>query len=200
MMVDSEGRLLEGDQLLYIITTSRQQQGNLQGGIVGTLMTNLAVEHKFADMHIPFTRARVGDRYVMELLNQHGWQLGGENSGHILTLDKHSSGDGIVAALQVLEALIQSKKTLAQLSASLVMYPQVLINLKTDKKINVDQHADIQAAVVAAEKELAGTGRVLLRSSGTEPIIRVMVEGENQMQVETLAQRIADVVVIATSD
>ena len=198
MMVDSEGRLLEGDQLLYIITTSRQQQGTLKGGIVGTLMTNLAVEHKFADMHIPFTRARVGDRYVMELLNQHGWQLGGENSGHILTLDKHSSGDGIVAALQVLEALIQSKQTLAQLSASLVMYPQVLINIKTDKKINVDQHADIQAAVVAAEKELAGTGRVLLRSSGTEPIIRVMVEGENQMQVETLAQRIADVVVIAT--
>jgi len=197
MMVDSKGRLLEGDQLLYIITTSRQQQGTLKGGIVGTLMTNLAVEHKFADMHIPFTRARVGDRYVMELLNQHGWQLGGENSGHILTLDKHSSGDGIVAALQVLEALIQSKQTLAQLSASLVMYPQVLINIKTDKKINVDQHADIQAAVVAAEKELAGTGRVLLRSSGTEPIIRVMVEGENQMQVETLAQRIADVVVIA---
>jgi phosphoglucosamine mutase len=199
MMVDSEGRLLEGDQLLYIITTARQQQGTLQGGIVGTLMTNLAVEHKFANMHIPFTRAKVGDRYVMELLNQHGWQLGGENSGHILTLDKHSSGDGIVAALQVLEALIQSKQTLAQLSASLVMYPQVLINIRTDKKINVDQHTDIQAAIVAAEKDLAGTGRVLLRSSGTEPIIRVMVEGENQKQVETLAQRIADVVVIATS-
>jgi phosphoglucosamine mutase len=135
----------------------------------------------------------------MELLNQRGWQLGGENSGHILTLDKHSSGDGIVAALQVLEALIQSKKTLAQLSASLVMYPQVLINIKTDEKINVDQHADIQSAVVMAEKELAGTGRVLLRSSGTEPKIRVMVEGENQLQVETLAQRIADVVVMATT-
>ncbi len=199
MMVDSEGRLLEGDQLLYIITTARQQQGTLQGGIVGTLMTNLALEHKFAQMHIPFMRSQVGDRYVMELLNQRGWQLGGENSGHILTLDKHSSGDGIVAALQVLEALIQSKKTLAQLSSSLVMYPQVLINIKTDKKINVDQHADIQSAVVMAEKELAGTGRVLLRSSGTEPKIRVMVEGENQLQVETLAQRIADVVVMATT-
>jgi phosphoglucosamine mutase len=157
-------------------------------------MTNLALEHKFATLNIPFVRAKVGDRYVLEQLNQHGWQLGGENSGHILTLDKHSSGDGIIAALQVLQAVIESKKTLAQLAADLTLYPQVLINVKTSKKIDLGNHAQIQTAVQAAEIALAGRGRILLRASGTEPIIRVMVEGENQLQVQTLAQNIADVV------
>jgi len=194
MMVDSEGQLLDGDQLLYIITLARHQRGTLQGGVVGTLMTNLALEHKFATLNIPFVRAKVGDRYVLEQLNQHGWQLGGENSGHILTLDKHSSGDGIIAALQVLQAVIESKKTLAQLAANLTLYPQVLINIKTSKKIDLGNHAQIQTAVQAAEKALAGRGRILLRASGTEPIFRVMVEGENQLQVQTLAQNIADVV------
>ncbi|MGZ8258507.1 MAG: phosphoglucosamine mutase, partial [Methylotenera sp.] len=164
MMIDSQGQLLDGDQLLYIIASARQQSGSLQGGVAGTLMTNLALEHKLAAMKIPFVRAKVGDRYVLELLNQHGWQLGGENSGHILTLDKHSSGDGIIAALQVLQAVIQSKKTLGQLGADLTLYPQVLINVKTAKKIDLDHHAGIQAAVKAAEKELADRGRVLLRA------------------------------------
>ena len=199
MMIDSQGQLLDGDQLLYIIASARQQSGALQGGVAGTLMTNLALEHKLAAMKIPFVRAKVGDRYVLELLNQHGWQLGGENSGHILTLDKHSSGDGIISALQVLQAVIQSKKTLGQLGADLTLYPQVLINVKTAKKIDLDHHAGIQAAVKSAEKELADRGRVLLRASGTEPKIRVMVEGENQLQVQTLAQQIADVVTQATS-
>ena len=199
MMVDSEGQLLDGDQLLYIITLARHQRGTLQGGVVGTLMTNLALEHKFATLNIPFVRAKVGDRYVLEQLNQHGWQLGGENSGHILTLDKHSSGDGIIAALQVLQAVIESKKTLAQLAANLTLYPQVLINIKTSKKIDLGNHAQIQTAVQAAEKALAGRGRILLRASGTEPIIRVMVEGENQLQVQTLAQNIADIVSQASS-
>jgi phosphoglucosamine mutase len=194
MMVDSDGQLLDGDQLLYIITVARHQTGTLQGGVVGTLMTNLALEHKFATLNIPFVRAKVGDRYVLEQLNQHGWQLGGENSGHILTLDKHSSGDGIIAALQVLQAVIESKKTLAQLAADLMLYPQVLINVKTSKKIDLSNHAQIQTAVQTAEKALAGRGRILLRASGTEPIFRVMVEGENQLQVQTLAQNIADVV------
>jgi phosphoglucosamine mutase len=171
----------------------------LQGGVAGTLMTNLALEHKLAAMNIPFARAKVGDRYVLELLNQRGWQLGGENSGHILTLDKHSSGDGIIAALQVLQAVIQSNQTLGQLRADLTLYPQVLINVKTAKKIDLEQHVEIQAAVKLAEKELADSGRVLLRASGTEPKIRVMVEGENQSQVQMLAQRIADVVTQATS-
>lgn len=199
MMVDNTGQLLDGDQLLYIIAAARHASGLLQGGVAGTLMTNLALEHKLAELNVPFVRAQVGDRYVLEQLNQHGWQLGGENSGHILALDKHSSGDGIIAALQVLQALLQSKKSLAQLSADLTLYPQVLINVKTAKKIDLDRHAAIQAAVKNAEIELAGSGRVLLRASGTEPKIRVMVEGENQLQVRTLAEKIAAVVTQATS-
>jgi phosphoglucosamine mutase len=161
--------------------------------VAGTLMTNLALEHKLAAMNIPFARAKVGDRYVLELLNQNNWQLGGENSGHILTLDKHSSGDGIIAALQVLHAVIQSGKTLGELSADLTLYPQVLINVTTKHKIDLD-NALIQDAVKQAEAELKDSGRVLLRASGTEPKIRVMVEGENQVQVKALAQAIADVV------
>lgn len=194
MMVDSQGQLLDGDQLLYIIANARQTNGSLQGGVVGTLMTNLALEHKLQAMNIPFARAKVGDRYVLELLNQQGWQLGGENSGHILTLDKHSSGDGIIAALQVLQAVLLSKKTLGQLGADLSLYPQVLINVKTSKKIDLEHHVVIQAAVKEAERELADKGRVLLRASGTEPKIRVMVEGENRLQVQMLAEKIAHVV------
>jgi phosphoglucosamine mutase len=199
MMVAADGQLLDGDQLLYIIAASRQQNSTLQGGVIGTLMTNLALEHKLAAMNIPFARAKVGDRYVLELLNQNNWQLGGENSGHILTLDKHSSGDGIIAALQVLNAVIQSGKTLSQLRAELTLYPQVLINVKTAKKIDLATHAEIQASVQAAESELAASGRVLLRASGTEPKIRVMVEGENQQQVQALAEKIAAVVAAATA-
>ena len=198
MMVDSNGQLLDGDQLLYIITLARHNNATLQGGVVGTLMTNLALEHKFTALNIPFVRAQVGDRYVLEQINQNGWQLGGENSGHILVLDKHSSGDGIIAALQVLQALVESKKTLAQMAADLTLYPQVLINVKTAQKIDLANHTQIQASVYAAEKELAGRGRILLRASGTEPLIRVMVEGENQLQVQTLAQNIADVVTQAS--
>lgn len=198
MMVDQAGQLLDGDQLLYIIASARHGAGLLQGGVGGTLMTNLALEHKLQSMHIPFARAQVGDRYVLELLNQQQWQLGGENSGHILTLDKHSSGDGIIAALQVLQALLQRGKTLTEMRAELTLYPQVLINVKTAKKIDLKQHAAIQASVQAAEAELANSGRVLLRASGTEPKIRVMVEGENQQQVQMIAERIAAVVTVAT--
>ncbi len=198
MMVDAKGNLFDGDQLLYIIALGLHAKGELKGGVVGTLMTNLAFEHGLQKHNIPFVRARVGDRYVLELLNEKSWALGGENSGHILTLDKHTSGDAIIAALQVLHALILSGKTLENLGADLVLYPQVLINVKTAKKIDLDQHAQIQAAVQTAEKELAGRGRVLLRASGTEPKIRVMVEGENQLQVQALAQSIADVVSQAT--
>lgn len=194
MMVASDGQLLDGDQLLYIIAAARQAAGTLQGGVAGTLMTNLALEHKFAEMNIPFARAKVGDRYVLELLNQHGWQLGGENSGHILTLDKHSSGDGIIAALQVLQALKQSDKTLSVLAHELQLYPQVLINVKTARKLDLAANQPIQAAISAAETELAGSGRVLLRASGTEPKIRVMVEGRNKTQVQQLAEVLAGVV------
>lgn len=199
MMVDSKGQLLDGDQLLYIITKARHENGTLQGGVVGTLMTNLALEHKLNALDIPFARANVGDRYVLEWLVQNEWQLGGENSGHILVLDKHSSGDGIISALQVLQAVVQSNNTLAELAADLVLYPQVLINVKTNVKIDLARQAEIKAAVESAEEELASSGRVLLRASGTEPKIRVMVEGEDDALVQRLAEQIAAVVTKVTS-
>lgn len=194
VMVDGEGRLLDGDQLLYIIARHLRQTGKLSGGVVGTLMTNLALEHALQQDGIPFLRAKVGDRYVLELLEKHDWQLGGENSGHILCLDKHSSGDGIIAALQVLHAMINSKTSLAALGDSLKLYPQILVNVKIAQRINLEGNAAIQAAVKSAEAELNGHGRVLLRPSGTEPKIRVMVEGQDRQQVQILAESIAEVV------
>ncbi|HLD09150.1 MAG TPA: phosphoglucosamine mutase, partial [Methylophilaceae bacterium] len=199
MMVDADGKLLDGDQLLYIIAKHRQQRGKLGGGVVGTLMTNLALEHALAKADIDFMRAKVGDRYVLELLNEQGWQLGGENSGHILCLDKHSSGDGIIAALQVLHALRASNKTLAQLGAGVTLYPQVLINVTVKQQFDLGKNAALQAAVKSAETELDGSGRVLLRASGTEPKIRVMVEGSSHKQVQSLAEKIAEVVKKAAS-
>lgn len=193
MMVDSAGNLLDGDQLLYIIALGLYAKGKLKGGVAGTLMTNLALEHALQKHQIPFARANVGDRYVLELLNQKNWKLGGENSGHILTLDKHTSGDAIIAALQVLQALAESGKTLLEMGASLTLYPQVLINVTTKEKLDL-QHAGIQQAVVTAETKLNGTGRVLLRASGTEPKIRVMVEGQDAVLVQKLAEDIAAVV------
>jgi phosphoglucosamine mutase len=193
LMVDHEGRLLDGDQLLYIIALGLYAKGKLKGGVAGTLMTNLALEHALKQHQIPFARAKVGDRYVLELLNDRNWRLGGENSGHILTLDKHSSGDAIIAALQVLQSLRESGKTLAQLGAGIQLYPQVLINVTTQKKVDLN-HSDIQSVVAAAELSLHGTGRVLLRASGTEPKIRVMVEGQDANLVQQLAEEIAAVV------
>ncbi len=193
MMVDSLGNLLDGDQLLFMIACGLKAKGELQGGVVGTLMTNLAMEHAFAQHKIPFVRAKVGDRYVLELLNKKGWSLGGENSGHILTLDKHTSGDAIIAALQVLHALKLSGKTLAALGTELLLYPQVLINVTTKKKLDLNI-AVIQNAVKKAETQLNGKGRVLLRASGTEPKIRVMVEGQDAKLVQKLAEEIVEVV------
>ncbi len=193
MMVDGNGTLLDGDQLLYIIASGLHRKGELQGGVVGTQMTNLAMEHALTKQKVPFVRAKVGDRYVLEQLNKTGWRLGGENSGHILTLDKTTSGDAIIAALQVLQALKLSGKTLSALGAELVLYPQVLINVVTNKKLDLN-HADIQAAVKMAETKLNDAGRVLLRASGTEPKIRVMVEGQDGKLVQKLAEEIAEVV------
>ncbi len=202
MMVDSLGNLLDGDQLLYIIALGLYAKGKLKGGVAGTLMTNLALEHALQKHQIPFARANVGDRYVLELLNEKNWKLGGENSGHILTLDKHSSGDAIIAALQVLHALTESGKTLAEMGASLRLYPQVLINVTYQPKANqakLDLNTpQLQDAVKSAEAELKNAGRVLLRASGTEPKIRVMVEGQDCALVQKLAQGIAEVVKKAT--
>lgn len=194
MMVDSAGKLYDGDQLLYVIAKHRQAQGWLHGGVVGTLMTNLAFEHAMQRLCIPFKRAKVGDRYVMELLQQQGWQLGGENSGHIICLDKHSTGDGIISALQVLHALRANGQSLAAAASDLHMYPQVLINVRVARGVDCLGHDQVKSAVSDAEQVLDGKGRVLLRPSGTEPLLRVMVEGEDQQLVEQSAQRIADVV------
>jgi phosphoglucosamine mutase len=202
MMVDAGGNLLDGDQLLYIIALGLYAKGKLKGGVAGTLMTNLALEHALQKHQIPFARANVGDRYVLELLNEKNWKLGGENSGHILTLDKHTSGDAIIAALQVLHALKQSGKTLTQMRAELVLYPQVLINVTYQPKANqakLDLNTPLlQEAVKSAEAELKDAGRVLLRASGTEPKIRVMVEGQDAKLVQKLAEEIAVVVKKAT--
>ncbi|MFA6903888.1 MAG: phosphoglucosamine mutase [Gallionellaceae bacterium] len=194
VMVDAEGRLYDGDQLLYIVAQHRQKMGLMKGGVVGTLMTNLAFEHAMQRMQIPFARAKVGDRYVMEMLQQKGWQLGGENSGHIICLDRHSTGDGIISALQVLHALRAGNKTLAEAASDMKMYPQVLINVRIAKGNDCSSHADVQAAVTSANKALAGKGRVLLRPSGTEPLLRVMVEGEDGEKVRHWAENIAQAV------
>lgn len=194
LMVDGDGRLLDGDQLLYIIATHRLRCDHLQGGVAGTQMTNLGFEHALQSKGIPFARARVGDRYVLELMNERGWLLGGENSGHILCLDKHSSGDGIIAALQVLHAVRDSGQSMASLLDGLTMYPQVMVNVSVKKRLDLDGNAAVRQAVQAAENELNGSGRVLLRASGTEPKIRVMVEGRQREQVELLARNIADCV------
>ena len=194
IMTDADGTLYDGDQLLYIIARQRQAEGTLKGGVAGTLMTNLAFEHAMQHLGIPFARARVGDRYVMELLQQHGWQLGGENSGHIICLGKHSTGDGIISALQVLHALRLKKQTLAQAAGDLQMYPQVLINVRVGGKENYAAQPGVKHAVDTAEIMLAGKGRVLLRPSGTEPLLRVMVEGEDGAKVRLCAEKIAEAV------
>lgn len=191
VMADADGTLYDGDQLMYVIARHRQSLGKLKGGVAGTLMTNLAFEHAMQRLGIPFARARVGDRYVMELLQQNGWQLGGENSGHIICLDRHTTGDGIVSALQVLHALRSNQQTLAQALEGLALYPQVLLNVRISNGGACLQHPDVLAAVSSAETALGDKGRVLLRPSGTEPLLRVMVEGKDGVEVRRWGESIA---------
>ena len=172
----------------------RQSRGVLKGGAVGTLMTNFALEKRFAAMNVPFARAKVGDRYVFEMLKEKGWEVGGENSGHLLCLDKHTTGDGIISALQVLAALRKPSVSLKNFTAELTLYPQILVNVRTATKIDFAGNVGVQRAVADAEAKLAGQGRVLLRASGTEPVIRVMVEGEDHALVSALANTVADTV------
>ena len=191
LMVDARGSTYDGDQLLYVIARMRAGQGAL-AGVVGTLMSNLALERALEAAGIAFVRARVGDRYVLELLQEKGWQLGGENSGHIICLDKHTTGDALVSALQVLTAVRESGVTLAELCRGLTLYPQKLLNVAVGKGFDWEANAAVGKAKEAAERELGKAGRVLLRPSGTEPVLRVMVEGEDGAKVGALAAMLAE--------
>lgn len=193
-MVDHTGALLDGDQLLYIMAQDAVKRGTLGGGVVGTLMTNMALELALAKQDIEFVRANVGDRYVLEQLKLHGWKLGGENSGHIISLDHNTTGDGIVAALQVLRVMVDGNHSLQSLGQLLPLYPQVLNNVRFQAGTHPLDSSEVKRRVATAEQELAGEGRVLLRKSGTEPLIRVMVEGAQLEQVSRLAQYIADAI------
>ncbi|HSQ02580.1 MAG TPA: phosphoglucosamine mutase, partial [Burkholderiales bacterium] len=191
VMTDEDGRLYDGDQLLYIIASHCVSREGLNGGVVGTLMSNLGLEHALAKLGVPFARAPVGDRYVLEMMYERGWQLGGENSGHIVCLDKHTTGDGIVSALQVLRALVERKTTLAEAAAPVTLYPQILINVTVNTRFDPHRNPEVKQVVEDAERDLDDGGRVLLRPSGTEPVIRVMVEGRSQPQVKRWAEAIA---------
>jgi phosphoglucosamine mutase len=194
VMVDENGNLIDGDQLLYILATARKRDGQLKGPVVGTVMSNLGLEHALGAADIEFRRAAVGDRYVLEALRESGGTIGGETSGHMIVLDRTTTGDGLVSALQVLAIMKSTGKSLSELVAGMPRYPQTMINVRTDKKLDPGESSAIQEAVGAAEDELKETGRVVLRASGTEPVIRVMVEGENEDQVGAVARRLADVV------
>ena len=193
VMADAVGKLYDGDQLLYVIARHRALNQPIQG-VAGTLMSNLGFEHAMARLGIAVGRAKVGDRYVLEMMQEKGWTLGGENSGHIICLDRHTTGDGIIAALQVLAALRATGEGLSDACADLVLYPQKLINVRMPAGFDWADNTGIREAVKAAEKTLDGSGRVLLRPSGTEPLLRVMVEGREAAVVLGQAETIADAV------
>ena len=197
LMVDSNGDVVDGDQLLFVIADSLQKQGRLKGGVVGTLMSNFGMQKALEQRDIPFVRAKVGDRYVMQELKARDWVIGGESSGHIICLDKTTTGDGLVSALQVLTQMTFMEKPLHELASEMQMYPQTMINVKLAQGINAATVCELKAvhqAIASAEAELSDTGRVLLRPSGTEPVIRVMVEGQDQGLVNKICQEIADTV------
>lgn len=191
LMVDEHGALVDGDELLFILAQDRAARGVLEGGVVGTLMSNFGLELALKDRNVPFVRANVGDRYVMEQLDARGWLLGGEASGHIVCLDQTTTGDGIIAALQVLAALQAQSVGLAQACAAMGKAPQTLINVRGANRVGFEGNSGVAQAMAAAEERLAGRGRVLLRPSGTEPLVRVMVEGEDAALVQTLCESIA---------
>ncbi|APZ43868.1 phosphoglucosamine mutase [Acidihalobacter ferrooxydans] len=194
IMVDSGGEILDGDDLLFIMAKARLRQGSLGGGVAGTVMSNLGLERAFADLGVPFARAAVGDRFVMELLHTKGWQLGGETSGHLISLDRQTTGDGIIAALEVLVELVYSGSSLQQLRAGFQKYPQVLLNVPMREGFDLARNAAVTTAFDEASASLGEKGRILLRPSGTEPLLRVMVEGRDTRQVRSLAEHLAAVV------
>ena len=192
VMIDHLGNIIDGDQLVLVIARALKEKNQLKGGVVGTLMTNMAIEKALQDLDVEFVRTQVGDRYVLETLLEKGWHIGGENSGHILTLDQHSTGDAIIASLQVLKSLRLLNQSLYEATKDSPLYPQVLINVETHKKIDLEKNKSIQDALKNVEQKLNSKGRVLLRPSGTEPKIRVMVEGEDIEAVKNHANFIAD--------
>ena len=194
IMVDHKGNKIDGDLIIYIIAREALRQGQLKGGVVGTLMSNMGLEIALKNLGIPFVRAKVGDRYVLEMLVEKNWRLGAENSGHVLLLDKTTTGDGIVAGLQVLAAMVRNDMSLADLCSGMTMLPQILINVRFSGKNDPLMNPEVKSAIAQAEQQLGNNGRVLIRKSGTEPLIRVMVEGSNQSQVQQLAEKIADAV------
>ena len=194
IMVDHNGEIVDGDELLYIIAQGKHARQEMCGGVVGTLMTNFGLEIALQQMGVGFIRAKVGDRYVMEQLKANEWLVGGESSGHIVCLDKTTTGDGIVSALQVIEAMVEQDKSLAELKKGMNKLPQTMINVRLKEKADLISHNRVQAAVSDVEGQLAGRGRVLLRASGTEPLLRVMVEGDDAKEVAGLCSQLADVV------
>ncbi len=199
VLVDEQGHLVDGDQLLYILAMARQREGKLCGPVVGTVMSNLGLEHALKANGIEFRRARVGDRYILETLRETGGVIGGETSGHMIVLDQTTTGDGLICALQVLAIMMQTGKPLSELAAGMPKYPQTMLNVHTDKRMDPDKSPAIRDAVSEVEGELAESGRVVLRASGTESVIRVMVEGEDKELVKTLAKRLAAAVEEATT-
>ncbi|UCD69981.1 MAG: phosphoglucosamine mutase [Betaproteobacteria bacterium] len=197
VMVDAGGRIYDGDELLYVIAAFRHDAGLLAGGVVGTLMTNLGMERALTGLGIPFLRAAVGDRYVLEKLQENNWQIGGESSGHIICLDRHTTGDGIVSALQVLHAVRALNKPLSELVKPVARYPQVLVNVRVTRDFDFRANAVLTDAVQQLERSLSGNGRVLLRASGTEPVIRVMVEGADPARIRKHADELAKAVTLA---
>lgn len=192
IMVDHKGEIVDGDELVFIIAKARHATNDLQGPVVGTLMSNLGMEHELKKLNINLLRAQVGDRYVMQLMRQHKSILGGEGSGHIICLDKTTTGDGIISALQVLAEIHKTGKSLHQLKSEMQKYPQVLLNIKVVEKVNLDECEAVQKSIKVAEKAMGSEGRVLLRASGTESVIRVMVEGVNEDQVNKYAHLLAN--------
>jgi phosphoglucosamine mutase len=189
-LVDAQGRLFNGDELLYLMACERLSRGEAVPGVVGTLMTNLAIEVALKARGVDFVRAKVGDRYVLEELEKKGWLLGGESSGHLLALDKHSTGDGLVSALQVLQACVRSGKTMTELLAGVQLFPQTLINVRLKPGQDWTSSLPLQSETQAVRAELGETGRILIRPSGTEPVLRVMVEARDGAQARSSAQRL----------
>lgn len=191
-MVDAQGRLFNGDELLYLMASDRLQRGDDLPGVVGTLMTNMAVELALKNRGVEVVRAKVGDRYVLEALHERDWILGGEGSGHLLALDKHTTGDGLISALQVLQTCVRAGKTMAELLSDVTLFPQTLLNVRLRPGTDWQANVALQEQTKAVEKELGQSGRVLIRASGTEPLVRVMVEARDAAQAQRCAQRIAD--------